>query len=245
MIASLSAWLRRSGAQDRVGVLYAGAALALVASVGSAAVFEVFLNGAHDDRLEAAVLVLAAGLLLYTSGWLFLRQDPRRWTEELRRAADGALAAGTTATLGALAFLAVFREGGETILFLHAMAREAGGWTLGILAGLAGAIVLLAALFGAMQWLAVRLPLRPVFLVTSAFLFLMGLRFVGAAIQELQEQALLPVDDAPVPGWFLEAGFNGTWEAVAAQAGLGLAALATTLALMGRRRGRDAVAAAE
>jgi hypothetical protein len=40
----------------------------------------------------------------------------------------------------------------------------------------------------AQEPVAVILPLRPLFLVTSAFLFLMGLRFVGGAIQELQEQ---------------------------------------------------------
>ena len=61
------------------------------------------------------------------------------------------------------------------------------------------------------------LPLRPVFLVTSAFLFLMGLRFIGGAIQELQEQTVVPYTAAPVPHWLEQLGVNPTWEAIGTQ----------------------------
>jgi high-affinity iron transporter len=44
------------------------------------------------------------------------------------------------------------------------------------------------------------LPLRAVFLATSAFLFLMGLKFVGEDLQELHEQALVPYDMTPGAG---------------------------------------------
>ena len=60
------------------------------------------------------------------------------------------------------------------------------------------------------QRLARRLPLRPLFLVTSAFLFIMGLRLIGGAVQELQEQLYIPYDVIALPEWLIWLGINPT-----------------------------------
>ena len=187
-------------------------------------------------------MAVAAALMLYVSGWLFLRQDPKAWMDELRQHAKRALTSGTAASLGIIAFLAVFREGGETILFLHALASSSGGWTVGLISGLIGATVCLAAIFYAMQKLAVILPLRPLFLVTSAFLFLMGLRFVGGAIQELQEQMVVSYTAVKVPAWLELIGVNPTWEAIGTQLIIAAIAVASMLALHLRRPQSSAAA---
>jgi high-affinity iron transporter len=97
----------------------------------------------------------------------------------------------------------------------------------------------LAAIFYAMQKLAFMLPLRPVFLVTSAFLFVMALRFVGGAIQELQEQTVVTDTDLPIPEWLRQVletlGFNPSWEAFGVQLAIAAIAVASTLALRLRR----------
>lgn len=235
VIAALAAFLRKAEADSAVRWLYAGAIGGIVASIAVAAAFEAFFDGVHDDRVEAVVLAFAAAMMLYMSGWLFLRQNPAAWTSDLKQAAN---AVGTRATLSmaVIAFLAVLREGAETALFLHATARTANGWTPGIVTGIVAAFALLVLLVIAIVWLAVRLPLRPLFVATSAFLFLMGLKFIGAAIQECQEQVLLPMHPADVPHWLIDAGINPSWEAlsmqllVAAMAALGLLAMQRTRA---------------
>ncbi len=89
----------------------------------------------------------------------------------------------------------------------------------------------------ALTKVALQLPLRPIFLVTSALLFVMGLRFVGGAIQELQEQALLPVHDANMlADMLLPIGFNATWEAVGTQLVIGLVAVLSLFALKAQRQ---------
>lgn len=240
VIATLVAVLRRAGAGASVRPVYLGAAAAVVLSIAAAVVFETLYGGAHDDRLEALVMVVAAGLMLYMSGWLFLRQDGQAMMSALRSSADQALAAGTTYSLMGIAFLAVFREGAETILFLHALVKSEGGWNAGLAFGLVAAGLLLGLIFLAMQWLALRLPLRPVFLLTSAFLFVMSLRFIGGAVQELQEQALLPFHEAnqTVAGFFAWIGANASWESVGAQAVLILLALASLLVFSLRQPAR-------
>lgn len=242
IISALAAFLRRSGSGERsLAALWLGGGAALIASFVTALIFEIFYGGAHDDRIEAAVLVVASGLMLYMSGWLFLRQDTRAWKAELERNAARALSAGAHASVGAIAFLAVFREGAETILFLHATAAQAGGWSLGLISGLVTAAAALAALFIAMQKLALRLPLRPLFLVTSAFLFIMGVSCIGGAVQELQEQDLLPIHDVVFPGGLLSL---PSLEAMLAEALVALVAMGGTL--MARlRRPVVAVAPAE
>ncbi|MDP4025659.1 FTR1 family protein [Methylobacterium sp. NEAU 140] len=235
VIAALAALLRRADAAHRIAPIYLGAGAAVLASLAMAWVFETYFDGNHNDLIEAGVMLLAAALMFYMSGWLFLRQDPKAWQADLDRMAREALGAGTVLSLAGIAFLAVFREGAETVLFLHALARTAGGWSAALLGGLGVAAVVLAAVYVAMQWLAVRLPLRPMFLITSAFLFVMGLRLVGAAIQEFQEQVLVPVHDDGVPGLVSDLGFNGTWEALGVQGVLVLLALAGLLVL--HRRG--------
>lgn len=242
VIAALAAFLRKAEAGGFIKWLYTGAIAAIAASFAGAVVLELYFGGMHDDRIEAVVMAVAAVLMLYMSGWLFLKQNPAAWTSDLKGAAERAISRGTALSMAAIAFLAVFREGAETVLFLHAAARTAGGWSVGLVGGIAAAAAILAVLFIAIEWLAVRLPLRPVFIATSAFLFVMGLRFVGAAIQECQEQVLVPVHGANLPQWLVDLGFNPSWEAIGTQVGVALIAIAGTLALQVYGKPRSAAA---
>jgi high-affinity iron transporter len=234
VLAALAAYLSRSGAQDRLAALWSGAAAAVVASVVAAWVFEHFYNGAHSDLFEAVIIFLAAALLFYVSGWLFLKQDPKAWQDYLKKQAGRAVLGKSSYVVASLAFLAVLREGGETVLFLHVLANTNNGWTASLIAGIVAAFAALAVLF----WIIVkgtrRLPLRAVFLVTSLFLFLMGLKFVGEGLQELQEQALIPYDPAPGSSWLMALGLNPTWEALGTQVAVAtLALLSLALATSG------------
>lgn len=231
VIAALAVYLRKIESGRRVRWLYAGAALAAAMSGVAAWIFEVYYGGAHNDLIEAATMAVAAALMLYVSGWMWLRQNPRAWQASLRAHADRAATAGTMAGVTALAFLAVFREGAETILFLHVAANAAGGWTSGMLAGVAAALALLATIFYAIDRMSMRIPLRPVFIATSAFLFVMALRFVAGTVQELQEQQILPYDALALPDWLAALGVGVTLESVAAQLLIVLFAAAGAVAL--------------
>lgn len=236
VIAALGAYLVKAGEAKRLPALYGGALSAVAASVVAAWGFSHFNNGMHDDRLEGVVLLAASALLFYVSGWLFVRQDPKHWQQFLKKKADRAMANGTAWAFAALAFFAVFREGAETVLFLNALISTEGGWTGSVVAGAFAAMAVLAALFVVIEKLAVKLPLRAVFLVTSAFLFVMGLDFFGSGIHELQEVGVLGYDDSPLAGWMGEADeMNLTWQAVIPQALIVLAAAAGSVWVMRKK----------
>jgi high-affinity iron transporter len=243
ILSALAAYLTRVGERRRIRGLAGGAALAVLASFAAAWVFQAFYGGAHNDMVEAVILAAAAVLLFYVSGWLFLRQDPRAWQGYLRQQVDRALAPAAGLPLAVIAFLAVFREGAETILFLHALAIGHGGWHADIVTGLLGAAVALAVIGYAVHRIALKLPLRPLFLATSGFLFYMGLKFTGTAVYEFQEVGLLPYDDAAGIGGLLDAiGFNPTLEALGIQ--LAIVALTVVSLAVARRRAAQAQAQA-
>ncbi len=240
VLAALAAYIHKAGARERLPAFYGGAGLAIVASLVVAWLFEVFNNGVHNDILEGVTILAAAALMLYVSGWLLLRQDPRAWQHFLNTKADEALARRTHFAVAALAFLAVFREGAETVLFVHALAQTQGGWSFGMVAGLVLAAVVLVGLFFAINVVARRLPLRSVFIATSFFLLVMAIRFIGDGIQEFQEQALVPYTEIRGGGWLTAIGLNPTLEAVGTQAVVIAFAIVTFLVL--DRRARRATA---
>ncbi len=236
VIAALGAYIVKAGGQDRLKALYAGTGLAVVASLVMAWVFERFNNGAHNDLVEGAVIWAAAALMLYVSGWLFVRSDPRAWQAYLQAQADHALSQRTGIAIAALAFLSVFREGAETVLFIHALAKTSGGWSGALIGGLIFAAFALVVLFFVINGLAKRLPLRPVFMITSAFLFFMAIKFIGEGMQEFQEQQFVSFTPVPGANWLLEIGFNPTWEAIIAQLIVVAIAIGTVLVVSRQSR---------
>jgi len=115
-----------------------------------------------------------------------------------------------------------------------ALAQSSGGWSAGLITGLVVGAIILIALFFAINVLTRRLPLRPLFIVTSGFLFLMALKFIGEAFQEFQEQQIVPYTEVRGTNWLSSVGLNPTLEAISAQLFvIGLAA--TTFLVLGWR----------
>lgn len=240
VLAALAAFLGRT-APERMRALGLGAAAGVVASLLAAAAFMAWRDGTHDDRIEGVVCLLAAGLMLWSGGWLARRADARAWTDELRRRTAAAMAAPRVGlTVAAIGFLAVFREGAETVLFLAALLGDAPS-PAALLPGLVVAAALLAGLWFALTRLALRLPLRPLFLGTSVFLLVMAARLAAAAVQEFQEQALLPFDPIDLPRWADSIGLPDNLQQATAMAVV--AALAVPALVAGLRGGGKAVAA--
>jgi high-affinity iron transporter len=217
VIVALAGYLDKVGASHRIRPLYLGALAAVFASFVAALIFAVFNDGQHDDTTEGVVIILAAAIMLYVSGWLMIKQDPKSWKEFISTKADEALAKNTAWAVGVLAFLSVFREGAETVLFITALAGTEGGWTFAIFAGLLAGVGGLLVLYVILTRLARRIPLRPLFIATSAFLFVTALKFIGDAIQEFQEQIIVSTTPIKSLSWLETIGLNPTQEALSIQ----------------------------
>lgn len=218
VLMALATFLVKAGQGARQNVLWLGAGVGVLASILAGWLFYRFNAGEDSPALVGFTMAAAAVLMLYLSGWMFVRQDPAVWQAALKRQMAKVVDNGSLLALAAVAFLAVFREGAETVLMLNALA--AGGGVVGMLEGVVLAALALGALCVAMQRFAVRLPLRPVFLITSGFLFVMGLHMAMDAVGEFQEVNLLPatpvVDEVTLESIFVvlvlaAVALGGTW----------------------------------
>src|SRR3989454_3897132 len=109
---------------------------------------------------------------------------------------EEALSTGSGFALASVAFLAVYREGFETILFYKALLTSAGSAGGASAAGPVAAGILLGGVALVIVYLAisrfgVKLPLQPFFAVTSAMLYYMAFVFAGKGIADLQEAGIV------------------------------------------------------
>ncbi len=219
VITALIAYLRRSNNEDKVRVIYLGSALALLASLATAYAMTVLfkVSGASREALEGATMLLAAVVLFFVSYWLISKRDAERWQKYVQGKIDTALSGGKVFTLGFAAFLAVYREGAETVLFYQALSAGAPGQGLALLTGFVAAAVALSALYWGMRTLSIKLPLGLFFSATAVFLYYLAINFAGAGILELQEARWVPITPLagmPQISWL---GFYPTLESVLAQ----------------------------
>jgi high-affinity iron transporter len=124
-------------------------------------------------------------------------------------------------TLAGAAFLAVYREGFETVLFYKALFITADGQGAGSIgAGALAAAVCLVGIYIGIAYAGVRIPMRVFFGATSAILFYMAFTFAGKGIAELQESQLINItllDWAPHVPWM---GVYPTLQTTVIQVGL-------------------------
>ncbi|MGH7628259.1 MAG: FTR1 family iron permease, partial [Gemmatimonadales bacterium] len=196
VVGALMAFLARTGAGHRKRDIHLGVAAAIVLSLITALAIEtVFrLSPARQEALEGLTMAAAAFLLFYVSYWLLSKMEVAKWNQFVRSRMQDALSSGSVLALASVAFLAVYREGFETVLFYKALFVSAGtsGSALAILAGMSAGAVLMAGVYVAINRFGVRLPLKPLFAVTGAFLYYMAFVFAGKGVGELQEGGLLP-----------------------------------------------------
>jgi high-affinity iron transporter len=192
IVGALVAFLVKSGAPERRRDIGLGVGWALVASLAVAVGFATIFRAAvaHQEVLEGITMLLAAAVLFAVSYWLVSKVEVQKWNAFVRARMTHAMNSGRAWALAGVAFLAVFREGVETVLFYAALIATGEGRAAAVAAiaagFVAGTAVLVVIYLGIQRW-GLRIPLRPFFAVTSALLYLMAFSFAGQGIAELQE----------------------------------------------------------
>jgi high-affinity iron transporter len=244
VVGALAAYVRRSGHAHMLGAIRGGVVLGLVASLLTAiGLVQLARNAAvAGEVLEGAALLLASVVLFWVSYWLIAKSEADRWQRYIVGKVQGALGRGSTVGLALAAFLAVYREGFETMLFYQALLGASGGALDVVLGGFAVGCGALALLWIAMNRIGMRVPITQFFLVTGVMLYALAVIFAGQGVAELQEGSVVgvtPVPSMPTIPWL---GVFPTVETLAAQATLLALALGAIVVLALRRARARAVA---
>ncbi|QHS44990.1 FTR1 family iron permease [Klebsiella michiganensis] len=239
IVAAIVAYLVKNNHHDKLPLIRQSVMVALVASVATAFIFQLLFtqSGASRELLEGITMLIAVVMLFLMSYWLLSKVEARHWKAWLEGKLSHSLSRGSLVGLWLTSFLAVYREGAETVLFYYALIGDAQGLPghLAIGAGFViGCVVLLIAWL-VMRYSVVRLPLKPFFLFTGGFMYLMAFVFAGKGVLELVEGKLFqPTLIAGIPeiSWL---GIYPYVETLLPQGVLLLAALAA-LWIMRRRQ---------
>ena len=202
VVAAVLAYLAKAGHKKKAPIVWGGVALAFALSVGLAFLFSYVtsLAGANQELLEGFAALFAVVMLIWVSNWMINKSSNKAWDEYIKKQTDASLSSGSLLGLAFISFLAVLREGAETILFYVPIVAAAGDKVHYVWIGLAVGLVALVIIYLLIQFAAVRIPLRPFFTITSLLMAFMAFTFTGSGIGELQEAdvvSLTPISGFP------------------------------------------------
>jgi high-affinity iron transporter len=193
IIGIILAYLARTDHREAFQAVWLGTGLAIAASLiaGVTVYFSAgALEGRGEELFEGAAMLTAAGVLTWMIFWM--RKQAADIKRHLHAQIQSSLRSGSSLGLIGLAFIAVAREGIETVLFLFAATRVAESAALSALGGLLGLAIAIGIGYSIYKGTS-RLNLRVFFNVTGLLLILFAAGLLAHGIHEFQEAGIIPV----------------------------------------------------
>jgi high-affinity iron transporter len=214
IIAALITFLIKSRNRDKLKAIYMGVLIGVIGSFITAYILKEILDisTANQEMMEGVIMLVAVVVLFYVSYWLVSKIEATKWQSYITGKMQKAVTTGSAFTLSMVAFLSVYREGFETVLFYKALYLSAGDSTAGIIPGFVVGCLVLAVVYFLINQLGMRIPVKWFFVVTSVFLYYMAFMFMGKGLHELQMGGVLSLtgaDFVPEIPWL---GMYPTWE---------------------------------
>jgi high-affinity iron transporter len=194
VLAAIMAALIKTGRREAMKYIHIGWISAVVLGFATWWVADnlIQISGASRELTEGFAALFAAAILVYVGFWLHNASHSQRWKKFVGHKIDNAMEGGTLWVLATVAFLAVYREMFETVLFYQAMwvqldTGSEQSFLLGIVAAVAVLVVLSLLVYKA----GIKLPIRQFFQINAILLFLLAVVFTGQGIAALQEAGIV------------------------------------------------------
>ncbi|HEY0809994.1 MAG TPA: FTR1 family protein, partial [Longimicrobiales bacterium] len=200
LIAALLGYLAAIGASKRHrNQIFAGAMAGCVATFVTWAVARTLIpiNGANRELIEGITALIAVGVLLYVSNWLFQKTYIHDWKKYLRDKLTNAVSSKSAFAMMLLAFAAVYREGFETVLFYQALIFDSSA--IAVFSGFVPGMFLIAGIGVLIIRAGAKLPLKQMFAVTNSILVYLAFVFVGKGLYNLHEAGVFAARQLPLP----------------------------------------------
>lgn len=172
--------------------IMSGSLLGIILSIALAFIFKaIFENlGSTRELTEGIVGICSVILMVIVGAWLHSKSSLESWEKFINKNMDKAMSTGSLLTFGLVAFLSVFREGAETIIFYLGIVGKISTWSLilGILVAVF-ILILIAVFFNQItKWI----PIHRLFFIMSLFIFLLAFKILGVSVHTLQILNILP-----------------------------------------------------
>lgn len=199
--------------------VYAGALLGILASAAIAValqfLFPAVTSASNREVIEGAVGVIAVGMMIAIGIWLHRKSSVQKWNQFMESQMKAVTVTGSFISMFALSFLAVFREGAETILFYVGILPRIRSFDFFLGIGLALAVL---AIFAILMTKASHL-VKPhkIFFILTWMIYALAFKMLGVSLHALQLTNMLPnhiLNNFPTIDW---AGIYPSWEVLACQ----------------------------
>lgn len=200
VVIAMIAFLRKAERGEVLRYVHGGWIAALLAGLltWALATYLIGVSGASRELTEGFGSLLAAVVLLSVGIWMHGKSRAEEWQRYIRETLDKALSRGSAWFLFGLAFLVVYREVFETIIFFAAL------WTQGNGGAILGGALSAAGVLLAVAWIMLRysrrLPIGKFFAYSSALIAVLAVVLAGKGVAGLQEAGLIdihPLANAP------------------------------------------------
>ena len=174
--------------------VYTGAVLGILASLAIAVLlqflFPAVSSGSNREIIEGAVGIFAVLMMILVGIWLHSKSSIKKWNDFMESQMKAVTATGSFISMFALSFLAVFREGAETILFYAGIYPriDKAGFFLGI--GLALLVLFVLALV--MNKASAYFKPHRIFLILTWLIYALAFKMLGVSLHALQLTNILP-----------------------------------------------------
>ncbi|ACE85327.1 PbrT protein [Cellvibrio japonicus Ueda107] len=217
IVIGMITFLKKTDKPDALRHVHRGWISALIAGVLTwvVATYLIGISGANREVTEGVGSLLAAVVLLSVGLWMHQKSSAGKWQDYLKGKLSAAVSSRSAWALFALAFIAVYREVFETVLFYSALAADGNSGAL--IAGFLTAVLLLVVIAWILLRTTARMPLEMFFSFTSILVMILAVILTGKGVSALQEAGWIGVNliAAPRIEWL---GLYPTLETFASQA---------------------------
>ena len=217
IVIAMITFLIKAERRELLRYVHGGWIAALAAGVATwwAASNLFTISGADREVTEGFGALLAAVVLLFVGIWMHGKAQAGAWQRYVKEKLDRALTRGSAWFLFGLAFVVVYREVFETIIFYAALGAQ--GQETAMLGGIAVGSALLALIAWAMLRYSKRLPIAKFFQYSAVLIAVLAVVLAGKGFAALQEAGLIGVTHLPGFPRSEILGLFPTVESVAAQ----------------------------
>ena len=217
IVVAMIAFLRKADRGEMVRHVHSGWVVALVAGgiTWAIATFFIGVSGASRELTEGFGSLFAAVVLLSVGIWMHGKSQAGEWQRYISETLGKALSRSSAWFLFGLAFIVVYREVFETILFYAALTAQ--GSSAVILAGAGSAIILLGIIAWVMLRFSAKLPVSEFFKYSSALIAVLAVVLAGKGVAALQEAGMIDIAPLAQIPRIPVLGLFPTWESVGAQ----------------------------
>ena len=217
VVIAMIAFVKKSQRSEVLPYVHGGWIAALLAGVATwvVATYFVSISGASREMTEGIGALLAAVILVSVGIWMHGKSQAEEWRRYIQEKMGKALSRGSAWFLFGLAFVVVYREAFETILFYAALWNPQSSGI--ILAGALSAVALLALIAWAMLRYSRKLPITQFFRYSAILIAILAVILAGKGVGAFQEAGVLSATFIAGLPRLAELGFFPTVETIGAQ----------------------------